>query len=103
MSRLPLLRLCGRRCVARIRWSPRHGLHGSAWPDLHQPIHDDALAGFQARINEPLISMPERGLDRPDLDSFLRIHDVYEWSLRALQHRALWNQDRVRFGITFDH
>src|SRR5262245_50712693 len=103
MSRLPLLRLCGRRSVSGSRWAPRYCLDRCARPDLHQPIHNDSLTGFQARVNEPLIPVPERRLDRPDLDSFLGIHDVHEWSLRTLQHRTLRNQDGVWFGITLDH
>src|SRR5262245_810922 len=103
MSWLPLLRLRGRRGVTRIRWVPRYGLDGGTRSDLHHPVHDDSLTGFQARVNEPLIPVPERRLDRPDLASCLGIHDVHEWSLRTLQHRTLRNQDGVWFGITLDH
>ena len=50
-------------------------------------------------IDEPLIPPPIRCHDVSNLDLFLTVHHENKRTLRPLQHRALWDEDRVRFRI----
>src|SRR5688572_7520749 len=61
--------------------------------DLENAVHDHAVAGLQAGVDDPAVSVPVTDLERPRLGLALGVDDVGELALRAFQHRALRQHD----------
>ena len=81
--------------------SPRGtALTGAPGPIFINPL-TTAVAGFDALIDEPLIALPDRGLNRPHLDVFVGPHDVNKRALRTLEHGALRDQHDIGFSVSF--
>src|SRR6266850_5761215 len=86
----PVLRGVG---FPRLRFSDSHG---RARADLHDAVHDHAIAGGETRSHDPGFAVPVAKLDRPGLGLALGVDDVDELALRTFEHRALRHQDRGR-------
>src|SRR5438105_7495599 len=92
--RLWFLRL-GRRLAGRIGIGVGDA-HRRARPQAHQSLGDHAIAGLHALVDHPGVTGPVTDLDRARLCRAVFIDDVDELALRALEHRALRNGERIR-------
>src|SRR4051812_28159422 len=69
--------------------------HRRAGSDLHQALHDHALALLQSAGDDPVAARPFAEVDRARLGRALLVHDVDELALRSFEDGALRHYHRV--------
>src|SRR5687767_13884243 len=69
----------GRRAVADLHRSTGRSHH----LQLHHAVHDHAVAGFQAVVDDPAVTRPVTDFHRPGLGLALGVHDIDELALGA--------------------
>ncbi len=82
-----------------VRWNPRNSRDRRTRPNLHQPVHNYAVACTQPSIDQPLVSFPIGRSHISNLNLLFLVYDKDKRALGALQDRSLRNEDRVCFGI----
>ncbi len=87
----------GRRGTRTAVWrAPATILSGASRDDADRAVDHDALARLQAVGDEPVVAVPRADFDHALMRLRVLVDDPHEVALRALQHRALRHQDRVR-------